>query len=109
MAVPALGDVDQLGAAWYYTWQWCAARACVPMVYKMESPPACAPVILVGNEPNAIQPAGWPVSPTLAAARVRAIERQCPEARLVVGNVAADDWSSAGGWGFGACARSKLT
>src|SRR5262249_16282119 len=74
---------------------------CIPMVYQMEPPPFCAAIILVGNEPNAISPAGWPVSPTLAAQRVRAIELQCPQARLVVGNVAADDWSRVGGWGSG--------
>ena len=101
MAVVRPEDVDELGAAWYYTWQWCAAPGCVPMVYQMQAPPICAPIILVGNEPNAIQPSGWPVSPTLAAERVRAIEGQCPGARLVVGNVAADDWSSVGGWGSG--------
>ncbi len=101
MAVLKSEDMLQLGTAWYYTWQWCAAPGCVPMVYQMEAPPDCAPVILVGNEPNAIQPSGWPVSPTLAAERVRAIEAQCPEAQLVVGNVAADDWSRVGGWGDG--------
>ena len=101
MAVPRPEDVASLGVAWYYIWQWCAEPGCVPMVYRMERPAACAPTILVGNEPNAVQPFGWPVSPALAAERVRAIERQCPISQLVVGNVAADDWSSAGGWGSG--------
>jgi hypothetical protein len=101
MALPRLDDAAELGVAWYYTWQWCTDPGCVPMVYKMEAPAACAPIILVGNEPNAIQPSGWPVSPTLAAERVRAIEVQCPQSKLVVGNVAADDWSRVGGWGSG--------
>ena len=101
MAVPRPGDAANLGVAWYYNWKWCTGPGCVPMVYQMERPAACAPTILVGNEPNAVQPSGWPVSPTLAAERVRAIERQCPGSQLVVGNVAADDWSSAGGWGSG--------
>jgi len=101
MAFPELGDVARLGVGWYYTWQWCSAPGCVPMVYQMEAPLVCAPLILVGNEPNAIQPYGWPVTPTLAAERVRTIEMQCPSAQLVVGNVSADDWRSAGGWGSG--------
>ena len=101
MAVPRLADTAALGVAWYYTWQWCTDPGCVPMVYRMEPPDTCAPIILVGNEPNAIQPSGWPVSPTLAAERVRAMEIQCPRSQLVVGNVAADDWSSVGGWGSG--------
>src|SRR6266851_3101361 len=101
MAVPRLDDAAALGVAWYYTWQWCTDPGCLPMVYRMEPPSTCAPIILVGNEPNAIRPSGWPVSPTLAAERVRSIERQCPQSQLVVGNVAADDWSSVGGWGSG--------
>ena len=101
MAVPRPNDAAALGVGWYYTWQWCSAPGCVPLLYRMEPPPVCAAVILVGNEPNAIQPSGWPVSPTLAAERVRAIERQCPASQLVVGNVAADDWSGVGGWGNG--------
>jgi hypothetical protein len=101
MAVPRLVDVDHLGVGWYYTWQWCTTPGCLPMVYQMELPNACAPIILVGNEPNAIRPSGWPVSPTLAAELVRTIEVQCPGSQLVVGNVAADDWSSVGGWGSG--------
>jgi len=101
MAVLRLDDVANLGVAWYYTWQWCTDPGCVPMVYRMENPPECAQTILVGNEPNAIAPYGWPVTPTLAAERVRAIELLCPGSRLVVGNVAADDWSSVGGTGSG--------
>jgi len=101
MAVPKLTDAAELGVAWYYTWQWCSDPGCLPMVYQMETPATCAPIILVGNEPNAIPPAGWPVTPTMAAERVRAIEIHCPGSRLVVGNVAADDWSSLGGWGSG--------
>lgn len=101
MAVSRLQDVSNLGVAWYYTWQWCSEPGCLPMLYRMEDPPGCAPTILVGNEPNAIRPYGFPVTTTLAAERVRAIELICPHSQLVVGNVSADDWSSLGGTGSG--------
>jgi hypothetical protein len=48
-----------------------------------------------------VPPFGTPLTPEEGAARMRAIERQCPRSLLVVGNVAADDWSPAGGWGAG--------
>lgn len=103
MALPQYaGDVDVVRAEWYYQWTWCNAARCVPMVRSMESPPACPPVLLVGNEPNAIEPWGAPFTPEEAVNRVLAIERQCPQTRLVIGNVSADDWSGAGGWGNGA-------
>src|SRR5688572_769600 len=44
-------DLETLGVAWYYTWGWCHAPGCVPMVHGMELPPACPPLLLVGNEP----------------------------------------------------------
>jgi hypothetical protein len=72
------------------------------MVYDMQLPPACPPVLLVGNEPNAVPPFGGPVTPDAAAERVLTIEAACPQTRLVAGNVSADDWSPAGGWGSGA-------
>jgi LysM repeat protein len=101
MAVTQFDDLTHLGVAWYYTWQWCTDPGCVPMVYDMQNPPTCAPIILVGNEPNAVRPFGSPVTATLAAQRVRAIEVRCPHSQLVVGNVSADDWSSQGGTGSG--------
>ena len=94
-------DLETLGVAWYYTWGWCHAAGCVPMVHGMELPPACPPLLLVGNEPNAIRPFGSPTTPAEAVVKVRAIERLCPSTRLVVGNVSADDWQPAGGWGSG--------
>lgn len=101
MAVHAPQDLVRLQVDWYYIWSWCYAPGCIPMVHGMELPPACPPILLVGNEPNAIRPFGSPTTPTEAVGRVRAIERQCPATRLVVGNVAADDWRPAGGWGSG--------
>ncbi len=101
MATHHLEDLERLQVAWYYVWSWCSAPGCVPMVHGMELPPACPNVLLVGNEPNAIRPFGSPTTPDEAVTRVRAIERQCPRTRLVVGNVSADDWQPAGGWGSG--------
>jgi LysM repeat protein len=101
MAVSERADRARLGVGWYYTWGWCTMPGCVPMMYAMERPPACPAWLLVGNEPNAVPPFGGPVSPDAAVDRVLGIEAACPQTRLVVGNVSADDWSPAGGWGSG--------
>ena len=101
MAVIEPKDLASLAVGWYYTWAWCALPRCVPMVYFMELPPDCPALLLVGNEPNATRPFGGPISPADAAQKVQAIELACPATRLVVGNVSADDWRSAGGWGSG--------
>jgi len=103
MAQPQyLEDLQTLGTTWHYAWVWCEREGCLPMVGHMELPPSCPPVLLVGNEPNAIEPWGRPIPPEDAVNRVLAIEQHCPDTRLVVGNVAADDWSVAEGWGRGA-------
>ena len=101
MAVNRPDDLAALNVTWFYTWKWCSNPGCVPMVYSMDLPPACPPLLLVGNEPNAIPPYGGPVSPATAAAKVRQIELGCPNTRLIVGNVSADDWAASGGWGSG--------
>jgi LysM repeat protein len=101
MAENRADDLAALGVGWFYIWDWCSNPGCVPMVYWMELPPACPALLLVGNEPNAIRPYGGPISPTVAAARVRQIEFTCPQTRLIVGNVSADDWAPSGGWGSG--------
>jgi hypothetical protein len=101
MAVPAPQDLITLGVGWYYIWDWCVRPRCVPVAYFMDLPPACPPLLLVGNEPNAVRPFGGPLAPAEAAVKVLAIERACPRTRLVVGNVAADDWRPSGGWGSG--------
>ncbi len=95
-------DLTALGVSWYYVWGWCDAPSCVPMVRSMELPPTCPATLLVGNEPNAVEPFGAPMTPAAAAARVRDIENACPNTLLVVGNVSYDDWSAGGGWGGGA-------
>jgi hypothetical protein len=101
MAVAAPQDLATLGVGWYYVWDWCVRPRCVPMAYFMDLPPACPPMLLVGNEPNAVRPFGGPLAPSEAALKVAAIERACPRTRLIVGNVAADDWRPSGGWGSG--------
>ncbi len=101
MAVYNMNDLALLKADWFYVWGWCDEPRCIPMVRSMELPPSCPAYLLVGNEPNAIEPYGAPMTPKDAAAKVRAIEKQCPNTKLVVGNVSADDWSTVGGWGSG--------
>lgn len=94
-------DLTALGVSWAYTWGWNTASGFVPMVRSMQLPPECQPIILVGNEPNAKEPNGAPVTPQQAVINVKAIQAQCPQSKLVLGNVAADDWSTVGGWGSG--------
>ena len=96
-------DLLSLNVAWYYGWgEYCTGDArCINMVRAMQLPSSCYPILLVGNEPNAKEPWGAPITPTEAAKKVRAIQQQCPATKLIVGNVSADDWSRAGGWGSG--------
>ncbi len=95
-------DLASLNVSFRYVWGWCDESAgCIPMVRSMELPPSCPTYLLVGNEPNAKEPWGAPITPTDAAKKVRAIQQKCPATKLIVGNVAADDWSKAGGWGSG--------
>lgn len=82
-------DLAALDASWYYGWsEACAATdsRCVNMVRQMQMPAYCYPVLLVGNEPDQVEPWGHPVAPAEAAIRVQAIEAACPDTRLVVGN-----------------------
>ncbi len=105
MASANMEDLTSLGIAWWYTWgENCtptSAPGCINMVRSMQLPAACYDVLLVGNEPNAKEPWGAPITPTEAARKVRAIQLQCPTTKLIVGNVSADDWSNYGGWGSG--------
>lgn len=95
-------DRINLGVSWYFVWGWCnESFSCVPMVRSMQLPPECPNQLLVGNEPNAIEPYGSPVSPNDAVNSVITIQRKCPNTKLVVGNVSVDDWSVAKGWGSG--------
>lgn len=93
-------DIAKLGAAWYYGWgEYCAGDPlCVNMVRSMQAPNECYSVLLVGNEPNAREPFGAYISPTDAVAKVKAIHAQCPQTKLVVGNVSADDWGNGNGY-----------
>lgn len=99
-------DLLSLKVSWYYTWGWNTQALngvpAVPMCRSFEMPrEQNVPYLLIGNEPNAIEPYGRPTTPKEAALLVFAIERNNPLTRMVVGNVAADDWRSAGGWGSG--------
>lgn len=92
-------DVATLGASWYYGWgEYCGDDSrCVNMTRVWELPRACYSVLLAGNEPNAIEPYGAPMTPVDAAAATLAIESQCPQTHLIVGNVSADDRDVYGG------------
>ena len=83
-------DRAALNISWWYGWYWDTAPGFVPMVREMQMPPTCEPYILVGNEPDSIEPYGHPVTPQDAAEIVEEIENVCPGSRLVVGNVTQD-------------------
>lgn len=93
-------DLAALNASFYFGWgEYCPAddTRCINMVRAWELPRSCYSTLLVGNEPNAVEPWGAPKSPADAATATLAIERQCPGTRLIVGNVSADDWGPWGG------------
>jgi hypothetical protein len=102
MAVPVMSDLDLLRVEWYYNWVECDDPRCVSMVYSMQLPRICQKWLLVGNEPNAITPYGHPLTPREAAKRTIAIEKKCPQTKLVAANVSVDNWSAVGGYnGYG--------
>ena len=86
-------DLTALNVSWWYVWGWWTEVGAVPMVREMQAPPECEPYILVGNEPDAVEPYGYPVGPADGAVRVRAIELACPESTLIVGNVTGDGYN----------------
>lgn len=92
-------DVAALNANFFYGWsEACGTRPnCLNMVRSMQLPRECYSVLLVGNEPNWIEPSGAPVSPEDAAEKVRAIEKMCPKTKLVVGGVIPADTTAWGG------------
>ena len=96
-------DLDTLNVSFFYGWgEYCTGDPrCINMVRGNELSSACYSILLFLNEPNAVEPYGAPVSPAEAAQKVIAIEAQCPQMKLIVGNVSADDWDRAGGWGSG--------
>lgn len=83
----ALLNVEQ-----WYAWNstLCAGDVthCTPMNRNWTLPQtACYPTLLLGNEPTNPEPAGHPITPTLAASVTVSIERACPQMRLVVANI----------------------
>lgn len=101
MAVYNLSDLKSLNADVFYTWGFCQEAQCIPMVRSAQVPPICPEILLVGNEPNAIEPYGSPSTPKEFAEKVVRIEKQCPNTKQVAGNVSVDDWKSLGGTGKG--------
>jgi hypothetical protein len=85
----------ELDADWFYIWAWCDAPGCVPMSRGWALPPKCSDLLLVGNEPNSIEPYGATTSPESAAMASWAIRAQCPATWLIAGNVALPEF-----WGM---------
>lgn len=84
------GDLALLGAPNYYGWgAYCNGAAnCLNMNRNWTLPQAtCYPTLLLGNEPTNPEPAGHPITATLAASVTVSIERACPQTRLVVANI----------------------
>jgi hypothetical protein len=77
-----------LKASWFYVWNWCSSSGCVPMTRNWAMPPSCPPILMLGNEPNSIEPYGFPISPETAAMVSLQIKTQCPNTWFVSGNVA---------------------
>lgn len=84
------GDLATLGAPNYYGWgEYCGGAAnCLNMNRNWTLPQTtCYPTLLLGNEPTNPEPAGHPITATLAASVTVSIERTCPQTRLVVANI----------------------
>lgn len=84
------GDLATLGAPNFYGWgAYCGGAAnCLNMNRNWTLPQGtCYPTLLLGNEPTNPEPAGHPITPTLAASVTVSIERACPQTRLVVANI----------------------
>lgn len=92
MAVNEPQDLIALRVETYHNW---SESGDVPVVYGV--PKACKPVMIVGNEPNAIAPYGMPQTPAQYAGLVAAVRQKCPDAMLVIGNVSVEDWRPIGG------------
>jgi len=105
MAVNEPQDLITLRVEWFYNWSFSGEdigeAEFIPMAYSMQIPPSCPDYLMVGNEPNATSPFGYPISPWDAVLKTIDIEKACPKTRLVSANISVDDWSPSGGWGRG--------
>lgn len=83
-------DLAAVGAPNYYGWgAYCNGAAnCLNMNRNWTLPQTtCYPTLLLGNEPTNPEPAGHPITATLAASVTVSIEKACPQTRLVVANI----------------------
>lgn len=83
-------DRALMGVTQYYHWgSGCgAAVGCLNMNRNWTLPQAnCYPTMLLGNEPTNAEPAGHPITPTLAASVTVSIEQACPAMKLVTANI----------------------
>ena len=99
MATNRPTDLDLLGVSWWYVWGWGSSTdpRYVPMTRDFSCPTKPEPkYLLVGNEPNAVEPYGYTCSPDHAAHFVLAIQAAYPNTTLIVGNVSADNWGMGG-------------
>ncbi len=79
---------NALRADFWYKWSWCDVPNCIPMLRNWTLPPSCPLTLLLGNEPNAPEPFGYPITPEDAATISQQIRALCPGTWLVAGNVA---------------------
>lgn len=85
-------DFEQLRIGPRYVYSWKTGENWIPMLPDGEQPPYnYIGKILVYCEPNIKPPNGHPKMPEQAVFAVTAIEKLCPGAELIVGNVSADD------------------
>lgn len=86
-------DRALLGVGQWYAWGMNSCGGdyahCVPMNrnWDLAAQTFCPPVELLGNEPTNPEPAGHPITATLAASVTVSIEQRCPGIRLVAANI----------------------
>lgn len=87
------GDRALLAVTQFYAWSMNACGGdyvhCTPMNrnWDMAAQTFCPPVELLGNEPTNPEPAGHPITATLAASVTVSIEQACPGIKLVASNI----------------------
>lgn len=93
-------DLVTLNSPQHYGWgAYCnGAPDCLNMNRNWTLPQAtCYDMLLLGNEPTNLEPAGHPITPTLAVSVTIAIEVTCPNTLLVVGNIHLNNRVTVGG------------
>ena len=88
-----IGDRAALGVTQWFAWGMhsCGGNYtnCTPMNrnWDVAAQTFCPPTTLLGNEPTNPEPAGHPITATLAASVTVSIEQACPGMRIVAANI----------------------